>query len=93
MNHPQSNTAYYRRLGEFLAEQLEDQQSDDELRNKISQIRSWIKTRNSTRAFQLKRGEQVIPREEHVALNDDDEQRIQGLKDQLLSRSTLEELE
>jgi hypothetical protein len=88
MTHKESNTQVYRRLGKLLAEQLEDQQSDDELRNKISQIRSWIKTRNSTRAFKLKRGKQVIPREKHEALNDDDEQRISRLKDLLLTRST-----
>ncbi len=88
MTNKESNTEVYRRIGRLLAEQLEDNLSDDELRNKIKQIRSWIKTRNSTRTFQLKKGEQVMSREEHVALNDDDEQRIQGLKDILLSRST-----
>ena len=85
MNTPSSNTAYYRKLGKLL-EGYEDQTTDQDLKNKIHRIRGWKKTKVATRKGLKRRGKKVIPTEDHQASQEEDDLRIQALRDILFDR-------
>jgi hypothetical protein len=86
MNTPSSNTQLYRRIGELLAEGYEDQTTDQDLKNKIHRIRGWMKTKVATRKGLTRRGKKVIPSQDHRDSQEEDELRIQALRDILFDR-------